>query len=121
MKAKKIVFLFLGVLADFLAHYLISNRLLVTKNYGMSLSINWINPLFLNIFFVLIIGWFYFKKESYFLVLILIGGLVNMIDRLIFGFVKDYWSFSGMVVNNLNDWLIGFGVLLFSVEGLWKK
>lgn len=121
MRFKKIVILFFGVLVEFLLHFWISKTGLIINNYSMSLSINWINPLLLNIIFILIIGWFYFKNSSYILSLILIGGIVNIIDRLMFGYVRDYWNFGGLFVNNLNDWLIGFGVLIFLLEEVWKK
>lgn len=111
----------MGVVVEFYIHCLINRELLVTNNYGISLSMNWINPLLLNIIFVLIISWLYLKNNSYVLVLILIGGIVNMVDRLTFGYVRDYWNFGGLFINNLNDWLIGFGVLLFVLENLWKK
>lgn len=121
MKLKKIVILIVGILVAFLVHWSICSRVVVIKNYGISFSINWINSLFLNIIFILIIGYLYCKKKSYSLILILIGGLVNMGDRLIFGFVRDYWNFGGILVNNLNDWFIGIGVLLFLIEMIWKK
>jgi lipoprotein signal peptidase len=52
--------------------------------------------------------------------IILIGGLINLIDRLVFGYVRDYWWFVG-VYNNLADWLIGVGVLIFFIKILWKE
>ena len=121
MKFKKIIVLIIGVLIEFLVHWWICNRGFLIKNYGISLSINWINSLFLNIIFILIIGLLYGKEKSFFLIFILIGGLVNMGDRLAFGYVRDYWTLGGTVVNNLNDWFIGVGVLLFLLETIWKK
>jgi len=118
---KKIVFLIIGVLIEFLIHWWICNRGIVVKNYGISFSIYWANSLLLNIIFILIIGWFYWKEKSYFLSLVLIGGLINIVDRLVFGYVRDYWNFGGVLINNLNDWLIGVGVLLFLIEIIWKK
>lgn len=121
MKFKKIVILIFGILIEFLIHRWICNRGIVVKNFGISFSIYWVNTLLLNIIFILIIGWFYWKEKSYFLSLVLIGGLVNIIDRLVFGYVRDYWNFGGVLINNLNDWLIGGGVLLFLIETIWKK
>jgi len=121
VKLKKIVFLIIGVLIEFLIHWWICNRGIVVKNYGISFSIYWVNSLLLNIIFILIIGWFYWKEKSYFLSLVLIGGLINIVDRLVFGYVRDYWNFGGALINNLNDWLIGVGVLLFLLEMIWKK
>lgn len=121
MKFKEILVFIIGVLGVFLVHWWVCTKVSVIKNYGISLSIDWVNPLFLNIVFVLIMRCFFWRKKSFFLALILIGGLVNLGDRLIFGFVRDYWNFGGFLVNNLNDWLIGVGVLLFLVEIVWKK
>lgn len=122
MKLKNIIFLFLGVLLEIVVHFWVSSKTdFITKNYGVSFSMNWFNPLVLNILFVIFIGWFYLKNESYFFGLILIGGIVNMIDRLIFGYVRDYWTLGGILINNLNDWLIGLGVSLFLLDVLWKK
>ena len=121
MKFKKIVILIIGVLIEFLVHWWICTNSIVVKNYGISFSIHWVDSLLLNIIFILIVGWFYFKEKSYFLVLILVGGLVNLIDRLLFGYVRDYWNFFELFVNNLNDWFVGGGVLLFLLETIWKK
>lgn len=121
MKLKKIILLFLGIVVEFFAHDFFSKQSLIIENYGISLSINWVSSLFLNIIFILIIGWFCWREKSYFLSLVLIGGLINIVDRLVFGYVRDYWNVGGILVNNLNDWLIGTGVLLFLLEMIWKK
>lgn len=106
---------------EFFGHNFIANQLLITKNYGVSFSMNWINILYLNILFILIVSYFYFKNKSYFVSLILIGGIINLSDRLVFGYVRDYWNFGGILINNLNDWFIGVGVLLFLLETIWNK
>ena len=121
MKFKKIVILTIGILIELLIHWWICKTSIVVKNYGVSFSVDWVNALLLNAIFILIVGWFYFKEKSYFLVLILVGGLTNVVDRLVFGYVRDYWNFVGILTNNLNDWLIGIGVLLFLIEMVWKK
>ena len=48
-----------------------------------------------------------------------VGGWINLIDRLIFGYVRDYWTL-GWVYNNLADWLIQIGIIIFLSE-LWIK
>lgn len=121
MKFKKIFILVIGLLIELLIHWWICSRGFVVKNYGISFSLEWVNVLFLNIIFVLIVGVLYWENKSYFLGLILIGGLVNMVDRLIFGYVRDYWTFGQLVINNLNDWFIGGGTILFLLETIWKK
>ena len=106
--------LFFGV------HSLLSDFLSVYENYGVSFGIggNW--TLLVNIVFVLFIFGFYLKKNFLSLSLLLVGGLVNLIDRLSFGYVRDYWSL-GVIVNNVADWLIGFAVLLFLIEGFYGR
>lgn len=55
------------------------------------------------------------------LFLMILGGGINLGDRLIFGKVRDYWYFwGGRFYNNLADYLIVFGLFLFILE-LWKK
>ena len=118
----KLLGLIFGLILVWLVHNIYcQSGVIIIKNYVLSLSINSFNIVFLNIVFVLILGWVYLTNSFKSLGLILIGGMVNLIDRLYFGYVRDYWNLGGGVVNNLNDWIIGIGVLLFLVELLWKK
>lgn len=41
-------------------------------------------------------------------------------DRLFFGYVRDYWYFFG-IYNNLADWSIAIGVLLSIIEIYAKR
>jgi len=122
IKSFKVLGLILGSVLELIIHNICSqDGKLIIKNYGFSLSINSQNIMFLNIIFVLVFGWLYLTNSFKSLGLILVGGIVNLIDRFYFGYVRDYWNLGGWVVNNLNDWIIGIGVLLFLVELLWKK
>jgi lipoprotein signal peptidase len=48
------------------------------------------------------------------LLLILLGGGLNLFERLVYGYVNDYWNFLGTgIYNNINDWLISIGIILF--------
>lgn len=49
------------------------------------------------------------------LYLILVGGLVNCVDRFLFGFVRDYFKVV-FFYNNLADWIIFIGVVLYLVK-----
>ena len=71
-----------------------------------------------GIWFILFLG--AKRTESFGVKLMLLGGAVNLLDRLIFGTVRDYWQFFGGVYNNVADFFIGFGLVIFAVE-LWKK
>lgn len=118
----KLLGLILGLILVWLVHNIYcQSGVIIIKNYGLSLSIDSFSIVFLNIVFILILGWVYLTDSFKSLGLILIGGGVNLIDRLSFGYVRDYWNLGFGVVNNLNDWIIGIGVLLFLIELLWKK
>lgn len=93
----------------------------MVKNYGISFGINWVFFIVLNIIFVLIFLYLSIKKgRGYWL--IFLGGAANLIERMILGYVRDYWNFlySGLY-NNVNDWIIGIGVLFCLIDLLWKK
>lgn len=74
------------------------------------------------IFSLSLLSWltyFWGRNDSLGLGLILIGGWVNMIDRMVWGYVRDYWRLI-TVYNNIADWMIGLGVGIF-IWNLWKK
>jgi len=55
------------------------------------------------------------------LLLILVGGGLNLFERFKYGYVNDYWNFLGTgIYNNINDWLISIGLILF-IWTSWKK
>lgn len=119
MKHSLTILVLVGVL--FLVHNFLGGNLLVIKNYGISFGLNGIFWLFLNIIFILFFLDLSFKKGGFF-ILILSGGLVNFMDRIRWGYVRDYWNFLGMgLYNNINDWIIGIGVLFCLFNLLWKK
>jgi lipoprotein signal peptidase len=68
-----------------------------------------------------LILFFLTKKANFFgIKLMLLGGAINLLDRMIFGVVRDYWLFFAGVYNNVADWVIGFGLFIFVIE-LWKR
>ncbi len=72
-----------------------------------------------NLVLLVWLGYFAWRENSLGIWLILVGGGVNLIDRLIWGYVRDYW-WLGPVYNNIADWIISLGVGVFIWE-LWKK
>lgn len=53
--------------------------------------------------------------------LLIMGATGNLIDRFRLGYVRDYWRLPVVqVYNNLNDWIIGAGVLILLIS-LWKE
>ena len=93
----------------------------MVKNYGISFGMNGSVLVILSIIFILLFLVLAIKKgRGYWL--IFIGGFLNLIDRMVFGYVRDYWNFLGIgLYNNINDWIIGLGVLICLFDILWKK
>jgi lipoprotein signal peptidase len=119
-KLKKFLF-FLGFLGVFFAiHNLMAiNSSLIVKNQGMSFGIT-VN-LFLNLLLFLIFIVFSFCSKSFWLWILLLGAAGNLLDRLFFGYVRDYWPLPIIgVFNNINDYLITIGALMFIID-LWRK
>lgn len=110
-----LIFLFLGGLI----HHYLSTKGLVQENYGISFGISGDFFVFLSIISIVLLTVIWWKYEYFGLSVILIGGGINLFDRFIFGYVRDYWQFV-WVYNNLADWIIQFGVIIFLME-LWIK
>lgn len=88
----------------------------VIRNSGISFGIE-IHWIFVVIFFVVLL-WWYKKERSWPLLLVIIGGALNLWERLTLGYVRDYWRIPGTnIYNNFNDWLIFVGVIIY----IWKK
>ncbi|MDD4106351.1 MAG: signal peptidase II [Candidatus Shapirobacteria bacterium] len=122
MKKKKklsfVVILSIWLLGE-LVHFSLASTNNIIKNYGISFGINGGFFIILNIIFVVILTKIWFKNNLLSLGLMSVGGWINLIDRLIFGYVRDYW-YLGRVYNNLADWLIQIGIIIFLSE-LWIK
>ena len=117
-KLSFVVILSIWLLGE-LVHFSLASTNNIIKNYGISFGINGGFFIILNIIFVVILTKIWFKNNLLSLGLVLVGGWINLIDRLIFGYVRDYWTL-GWVYNNLADWLIQIGVIIFLSE-LWIK
>lgn len=89
------------------------------KNMGVSFGLGGDWVVGVNLVLLLWLGYFAWKENSWGIWLILVGGGVNLIDRLVWGYVRDYW-WLGPVYNNIADWIISLGVGIFIWE-LWKK
>lgn len=105
---------------------------IIVKNYGISFGINGVFFILLNIIFTLLFLYLNIKewrgpaKSSALrragIGLIFIGAAANLIERIILGYVRDYWNFFHLgLYNNINDWIIGVGVLICLIDLLWKK
>jgi len=90
------------------------------KNYNIAFSLP-VNGLILNFIIILIIiGLLYsliylIKKQNYkqstYLIFIIFGAISNLLDRLEFGFVIDYFDLKYFTVFNLADMMIVGGVI----------
>lgn len=76
-----------------------------------------------SLFLLVFLGrWWWQEKRSWGLVLIILGGVLNLIERICFGGVRDYWQIPGTTIyNNLNDYFIGIGVVQVIWYLIWKK
>ena len=121
-KQKKLKIITCGIcltVFGFILHNYLAGFLDIFPNAGISFGL-YSNLLvviaFLSLMVVLLIS---VRHESLSLMIVAAGGLINFVDRIIFGYVRDYWNL-GFAYNNLADWIIFFGVL-YSVVMLWKK
>jgi lipoprotein signal peptidase len=82
-------------------------------SFGMweGISIGWIFLAWLVILYILVRTSGRGGKLA--LGMILIGGSLNLSERIILGGVSDPWPFFGIIYNNLADYLIIIGVVVY--------
>ncbi len=98
------------LIALFLLHDFFAGANFVYENYGFSFSLSF-NFFKVLIFFALLM--LYKNSREIGIWIIFCGGAVNFLDRVRFGFVRDYWFVPGInVYNNLPDWVIFAGIIL---------
>ena len=118
-KLSLVVFGLVSTMVVFAVHSYLAGVLRVFPNSGISfgLSCNLLLAIaFLALVVIMVLFW---RRGDLGLMIIAVGGLVNFVDRLFFGYVRDYWYF-WFFNNNLADWIIVSGVL-YSVITLWKR
>lgn len=106
------------LVGEFIHHWLSSTRVIV-RNYGVSFGISGWFFILLNIVLVILLTKFWWENNFKGIDLIVAGGFVNLVDRINFGYVRDYWQI-GWVYNNLADWIIQVGVIIF-LSQLWIR
>lgn len=95
-----------------------------TKNYFISFSLPFSGPVlnvFISVLVALLLVYIVFlaiyekkrKIEIFLLIIIFLGALSNLIDRLSFGFVIDYLEIKGLSVFNLADTMIAISSFFF--------
>lgn len=111
-----LIVIFSGI--NFGIHSLLA-RQAVLNNRGISFG--WDVNLAVIVTVWIILLFFLLKNWNLGVAMMIVGGLSNIIDRIIFGYVRDYWQIPGInLVNNVSDWLIGIGVLFFLLS-IWMK
>lgn len=128
----KVTFLILGAVliialdqtTKFLASYNLVDvgwfKIIDHNNFGILFGINLPHSLIIilsGLFLMILLGLFFFSKvynSIYYIGIILSfsGGVSNLIDRIRFGFVKDFLSFNFWPVFNLADITIVVGIML---------
>lgn len=92
-------------------------------NNGISFGLQMPGLLWVQFFllvFLTILWWR--NKKAWGYLLMIIGGGLNLIERWRFGGVRDYWPIPlTSIYNNINDYLIVFGVIQLIIYFLWKK
>jgi len=88
------------------------------KNSGASFGINFWGLNILSFLLLVIIFLIWKKDKNKGWLLIILGGLLNLIERTINGYVFDYLPIFGTnIYNNINDYLIFIGGIIV----VWKK
>lgn len=53
--------------------------------------------------------------------LVIAGGMGNLVQRIMYGSVIDNWNFFGLFYNNVWDYLIGVGIVVFVISSVVEK
>jgi lipoprotein signal peptidase len=94
---------------------------MIIRNSGIFLGINLGGVLYWTAFILFFLILWEIRLKSWGLLLIIIGGFFNFWQRLKYGYVIDYWKVPLVdIYNNLMDWLIFIGIIIFIIE-LWQK
>ncbi len=138
-----IVFLLDIISKQFVSHFLMEHEsisvishffsITYVKNTGVAFSMLQGNILFIIVISVLVIGiiFYFFQRqiksywEEIFYGMILGGALGNLIDRLFYGYVIDFFDFHllgySMAIFNVADIFIVCGVILLFGMEFWKE
>jgi lipoprotein signal peptidase len=83
------------------------------RNYGISFGNNIPGLYLVNIIMIVVLFVWWWRSRNWRILLIIIGGGLNFLERLRYGYIIDYWKVPVIgVYNNINDWLIFIGVVL---------
>ena len=111
LREEKMIIFGAFILDLFLKYLAVSGNYAVINqgvSFGVQMGTEWLYWIVLSMVFV----WLYRQKMW----LILAGGVANAVSRLVWGGVVDYWNFFGLFRNNLADWMIVTGVILYCAD-----
>lgn len=114
-KIKNKLFLYLFPLVLYGVHSFLASISEVFPNYGVSFGVDLPMIELTMVCLLLFILINILKKPDWGLYLIFIGGLVNLVDRFLFSFVRDYFKVV-FFYNNLADWTIFVGVFWYLIN-----
>jgi len=112
--------------------YLIGNifSLNFSQNYNIAFSLPVSGPILIGLIIVIIIILLYFlayliekRRENNYLILtfLIVGALINLIDRLKYGFVVDYFDLKYFTVFNTADIMIVCSILLMLIINVKRQ
>jgi len=105
-------------------------RFAFVKNYNIALSLPLHGTLimFLAVTLTMLVAYYFLlfiKKEdvigAFCMLLIALGAISNLVDRILYGFVIDYFDIKFFSVLNLADVMITTGVFIFIIFSLYKN
>ena len=105
-------------------------RFTFVKNYNIALSLPLHRTLimFLAVILTMLVVYYFLlflKKEevisAFCMLLIVLGAISNLVDRILYGFVIDYFDIKFFSVLNFADVMISTGVLIFAIYSFWKN
>lgn len=99
--------IFLGVI-----HAYLSLNLPVYTNRGVSFGLYFGGIEWIILATLVLILFFLIKRFSWGLYLVWCGGVINLVNRILVGHVFDYFNL-GFVSNNIADFMIFIGIMLF--------
>jgi len=88
------------------------------RNNGASFGIDFWGLNLLSLVILIILFFIWRKDKNIGWLVIILGGILNLGERIFFGFVTDYWRIPFTdIYNNINDYLIFIGGIMV----IWKK
>lgn len=91
-------------------------------NTGASFGLNFPMLVMVSMLLLVVVGivWWW-EKKAWGWGLVMLGGGLNLFERMMWGGVRDYWRIPmTSIYNNINDYLIAIGVVQL-IWYIWKK